>query len=289
MERKNDFLYLSFLLLFILITNFFIITLSRKNRKALLSEKAALLASRAKSDFLANMSHELRTPLNAIIGFSDIMVSGYLGKLNDKQKDRVNDINYCGHHLLSLINDILLFSKGEAGKIDLMPEEVKIRDLIKDSLRIFGEKHKNSKTLLDKKMQESPVVEMAELKDSLPILYVDKLKMKQVLLNLISNAVKFTAKNGSVTIDAKIDNEKNCYIIVSDNGIGMTEEEISISLSTFGQVYTKNANRGTGLGLPLSKMLVELHDGELIVESKKGVGTKISIKIPTARLIWSHL
>ena len=149
------------------------------------SEGAAILASQAKSEFLANMSHELRTPLNAIIGFSEMINSGYFGPLNAKQKERVHDINLCGSHLLQLINDILEFSKGEAGKLELVEERVDLSEIVEECTRIMSSKIKGKGIEL-----------VLENEPNLPLIWGDKRKIRQVLLNLISNAVKFTPEGG---------------------------------------------------------------------------------------------
>jgi signal transduction histidine kinase len=249
---------------------------------------AALFASQAKSDFLTNMSHELRTPLNAVIGFSDMMATGYLGQLNDKQKERINDISYCGQHLLSLINDILLFAKGEAGKIELFPEQIGIKELVADTLRIFGEKKRTVKNGLSGKESKLPEI-IVELPESIPDIFVDKRKIKQVLLNLISNSAKFTSSDGIIKITANTNTKGELLLEVSDTGVGMSEDEVKTSLTTFGQVHKDIANRGTGIGLPLSKMLVELHDGKFIIQSSKNIGTKVTILVPAYRILWSQV
>jgi len=275
-ERWTDVLFLSIFVAFILVVAFFVLSLERHMRRAQRSESSALLASQAKSDFLASMSHELRTPLNAIIGFSEMLEAGYFGQVNAKQKERVHDIHYCGTHLLELINDILDFSKGEAGKMELYIENVSISRLIKETTRIFADRSRKDEVNI-----------ICDVLDDLPAITVDKRKMKQILINLLSNAVKFTEANGTVEISAFIDDRKQFVLTVTDTGVGMAEEDIPKALSAFGQVHTDPIHGGTGLGLPLCKMLTELHGGELQVQSIKGVGTKISVILPSARVIWS--
>lgn len=284
-QLKSSVLYFSLFSLFIVISCVFLVLLLKQFYKAKESEKAAIYASQAKSDFLTNMSHELRTPLNAIIGFSDMITTGYLGQVNDKQKERISDISYCGQHLLSLINDILLFAKGEAGKIELFPEQCSIREIIDDSLRIFGEKKRMIKNVKENKIAEIVV----DVQEKIPDIFVDKRKFKQVILNLVSNSAKFTPNDGIIKITAYVNKKNELFIDVSDTGIGMTEEEIKTSVTTFGQVHKDVANRGTGIGLPLSKMLIELHEGKFLIQSSKNIGTKVSIIIPNYRILWSQV
>ena len=287
-EVGGTVLYFSFFVLFVIISCVFSVIMLKQFNKAKASEMAALFASQAKSDFLTNMSHELRTPLNAVIGFSDMMATGYLGQLNDKQKERINDISYCGQHLLSLINDILLFAKGEAGKIELFPEQIGIKELVADTLRIFGEKKRTVKNGLSGKESKLPEI-IVELPESIPDIFVDKRKIKQVLLNLISNSAKFTSSEGIIKITANTNTKGELLLEVSDTGVGMSEDEVKTSLTTFGQVHKDIANRGTGIGLPLSKMLVELHDGKFIIQSSKNIGTKVTILVPAYRILWSQV
>ena len=208
-----------------------------------------------------------------------------MGQLNDKQKERISDISYCGQHLLSLINDILLFAKGEAGKIELFPEQCSVREIVDDSLRIFGEKKRMIKNIKENKIAEIII----DIQEKIPDIYVDKRKFKQVILNLISNSAKFTPYDGIIKISAYVNKKNEVFIDVSDTGIGMTEEEIKTSITTFGQVHKDIANRGTGIGLPLSKMLIELHDGKFVIQSSKNVGTKVSIMLPNYRILWSQV
>ena len=278
--RLNDLIFLAMFALFVLVISIFAIAVAKQIQRVQRSERAAVMASQAKSDFLANMSHELRTPLNAIIGFSEMMEAGYFGNLNSKQKERIHDINYCGTHLLELINDILEFSKGEAGKIELREEKVSVPKLIKDTLRIFAERTKKDNITI-----------IYEPEDELPLIMADGRKIKQILLNLLSNAVKFTESGGTIEITCRPDEDNNMIITVTDTGIGMAEEDIPKALSAFGQVHKDiagtKASSGTGLGLPLCKMFAELHGGELQMQSILGVGTKVSVIIPSDRMITS--
>lgn len=274
-ERQKDVLLLIGFSLFIALLGSFAINTLRQVRRVERSEKTAVMASQAKSDFLANMSHELRTPLNAIIGFSEMLDSGYFGTLNAKQKERIHDIHMCGTHLLELINDILEFSKGAAGKLELKEDKVNISTLVTECTRFFTERAQKQK------------VDLVDIVPrDLPRLKADQRKIKQVLINLISNAVKFSHENGKVEISARMNEEGGIAIMVSDRGIGMAQEDIPKALSVFGQVHKDDGYEGTGLGLPLCKVFVELHDGRLKIESLKGVGTRVSIIMPKNRLIY---
>lgn len=255
------------------IFSLFLVLLSRQIARVQASENSAVLASQAKSEFLANMSHELRTPLNAIIGFSEMMNAGYFGPLNPKQKERVHDINLCGSHLLQLINDILEFSKGEAGKLELYEENFSMQQTILEAQRMMNEKFstKHIKLLMD-------------IDEYIPDVRADKRKLRQVLLNLLSNAMKFTPEGGLVKVSYKRDAGGNVHITVADNGIGMAEEDLPRALSVFGQVNRDKSHEGTGLGLPLCKMFAELHGGKLAIGSRLGEGTTVRISMPASRV-----
>jgi len=270
----NDVIFLAIFAMFVLVISFFAIAIAKQMGRVQRSEKAAVMASQAKSDFLANMSHELRTPLNAIIGFSEMLETGYFGRVNDKQKERVHDINFCGTHLLELINDILEFSKGEAGKIELRSEKISLPQIIKDTVRIFAEK-----------ANKDGIMITANVPDKFPSIMADERKIKQILMNLISNSVKFTNKNDSIEVACGIDAESNVFITTVDTGIGIPEEDIPKALSAFGQVHDDPAIGGTGLGLPLCKMFAELHGGYLLLQSIEGVGTKVTITLPASRVV----
>ena len=262
------------ILLFSLSLYFFAKSMLHKIAQAQKSEAAAVLASQAKSEFLANMSHELRTPLNAIIGFSEMMNSGYFGLLNPKQKERINDINLCGSHLLNLINDILEFSKGNAGKLELVEEKVVMRDIVEESIRMMNEK-----------IKEKHMKVIVDISEEIPDILGDKRKIRQILLNLFSNAIKFTPEDGTVKLSIKQDANHNINMTVSDTGIGIAEKDIPIALSVFGQVHRNYSLEGTGLGLPLCKMFAELHGGKLAIGSTVGEGTTVRVTFPSSRII----
>ena len=273
-SRMKDVGFLALFTIFGSILSFLAIAMARQIVRVEKSEGAAILASQAKSEFLANMSHELRTPLNAIIGFSEMINSGYFGPLNPKQKERIHDINLCGSHLLQLISDILEFSKGDAGKLELIEEKVDLPEIMNESVRIMSGKVK---------MKGIHIV--VAIEPNVPHLWGDKRKIRQVLINLLSNAVKFTPDNGAITLALRMDQHDNMNLIVADTGIGIAESDIAKALSVFGQVHRSKSHEGTGLGLPLCKMYAELHDGKLILTSKVGEGTTVRVIFPHQRMI----
>lgn len=220
--------------------------------------------------FFANMSHELRTPLNAIIGFSEMILSETYGKIaNSQYMEYIEDINNSGKHLLNMINDSLDFSKAEANKLVVENIEVDLNKIVTSSMRFVKPRADNSQIELITKLPKEHIVITADPK-----------RLKQVLLNLLTNAVKFTPAGGSVTLEVLVNSlERLVYVKVIDTGIGMSEKDIPKALTSFGQVDNK-ANRhyeGTGLGLPLTKKLVELINGELNITSQVGVGTIVTL------------
>ncbi|GEM_PF-2963304 len=248
------------------------VLLKLKNRRLF---EDAETASRAKSDFIANMSHELRTPLNAIIGFSEVMRAAPFGPLEAHYSDYVKDIEASGRHLLALINDILDLSKIEAGRMELREETVDLRDLVTSCI-----------ALLRPRAEQGGVRIEAHLPETLADLWIDPLKFKQVLINVMSNAVKFTAAGGCIDIRASIDDD-GLDLVIADTGIGMAPEQIGIAMQPFGQVDNRlsRSNAGTGLGLPLARRLIELHDGLLEIRSRPGQGTDVHIRLPAARVV----
>lgn len=273
-SRMKDIGFLALFTIFGSILSFFAIAMAKQIMRVEESEGAAILASQAKSEFLANMSHELRTPLNAIIGFSEMINSGYFGPLNAKQKERIHDINLCGSHLLQLISDILEFSKGDAGKLELVEEKVDMGEIVNESIRI-----------MNGKLKTKGIHSVVAIEPNLPILWGDKRKIRQVLINLLSNSVKFTPENGTITVAVRLDQHSNMNLIVADTGIGIAEGDISKALSVFGQVHRTKSHEGTGLGLPLCKMYAELHDGKLLLTSKLGEGTTVRVIFPHHRTL----
>jgi two-component system cell cycle sensor histidine kinase PleC len=251
-----------------------IITKQHEANVELASQAATAQAeSRDKSQFLANVSHELRTPLNAINGFSEIIMNERMGPLgNDKYVEYIKDINNSGTHLLSLINDILDYSKAEADKLELDIGDVDITKAIKNSIR-----------LVIPRAEQAGVTLLDEIPKEHFILKTDQKKLKQVMLNLLSNAVKFTPSGGSVTVTAWQNVvDESVTIEVKDTGIGIAAKDISRAMAPFGQVDSALSRKyeGTGLGLPLTKKFVELMGGTFSIASEVNVGTTITFVLP---------
>jgi two-component system cell cycle sensor histidine kinase PleC len=229
-------------------------------------------ANKAKSDFLALMSHELRTPLNAIIGFSELLHTEMFGALGHaRYKEYARDVHGAGRHLLALINDILDLSKAAAGHFELHCEEIVPADVIGECQRLTREK-----------AREAGLRFTCDLAPGLPNLAVDRLRFKQILLNLCSNAIKFTPEGGAVHVGARLLPDGRFMLEVRDTGVGMAPEQIPIALEPFRQIASPLArNReGTGLGLALVKSLVECHGGQLGIESAPNVGTTVKVLLP---------
>jgi PAS domain S-box-containing protein len=236
----------------------------------------ALSADRAKSEFLATMSHELRTPLNAIIGFSEAMMHEVMGPIGSaRYREYACDIHNSGQHLLELINSILDLSKLQARSMSLNEEVIDLGSVAAACVRLVRERASKSQVEL-----------RAALPPHLLLVRADELRLKQVLLNLLSNAVKFTPEGGTVAISA-LQDARGTEIVVADTGIGLTEEEIGLALQPFRQIDNSLGRRhqGTGLGLPLSKALVELHGGELRIDSSPGRGTRVTMVLPAERTV----
>jgi signal transduction histidine kinase len=225
-------------------------------------------ASRHKSEFLANMSHELRTPLNAIIGFSELLQDRLFGDLNDKQAEYLADIHASGHHLLALINDILDLSKIEAGRMELQVSCFALRDVLQ-----------NSTTLSRELATRRGVGVGLEVDPSIGIITADERMLKQVLFNLITNALKFTARGGHVDVTARGDGD-GVVVSVRDDGVGIAEADQARIFEEFQQVGTSHLQEGSGLGLALSRRFVELHGGRLFVESEPGKGSTFTFTVP---------
>lgn len=248
-----------------------------KQHEANLELTAAAAAAKAenqeKSQFLANISHELRTPLNAIIGFSDILKTEVIEPLQNETYSRyIADINSAGVHLLSLINDILDYSKAEAGKLEMEVAEINASKLVQSCLRLVEPRAEAGKVRLVDSMPKEPFV-----------LVNDGKKFKQILLNLLSNAVKFTPEGGQVLVTAWMNVGDDTFSFeVQDSGIGIAPKDISRAMSAFGQVDNSLQRRyeGTGLGLPLTKKFVELMGGKFVIVSEVNKGTKITITVP---------
>lgn len=243
-----------------------------------LAKEQADAANHAKSSFLANMSHELRTPLNAIIGFSEMMMKETFGPLgHEKYLEYMGDVHLSAKHLLEIINEVLDMSKIEAGRLEIHAQNIDLPALCDAVCRIVTSRVFSA----DIKIKQSH-------ENDIPMLYADPRLVRQILINLVTNAVKYSEKGG--TIDVKIIKEKNgsLSLIVQDEGEGIPQERIQEAMEPFGQIYdpTKSSNyQGTGLGLPLAKAMAEMHDGELSLQSEVGKGTKVTVTFPKERVI----
>ena len=248
--------------------------LSQLARKYEVAMTRAEAANQAKSEFLANMSHELRTPLNAINGFSEIMAGEMFGPLGDpKYKGYAADILKSGQHLLSLINDILDMAKIEAGKLTLHYETVSLKEVVEDAAR-----------LMRGRVEEAGLKLLVDAPD-LPHIDADHRGLKQVVLNLLSNAVKFTPEGGDIVVALSREDDQRVRVAVTDTGIGIAAEDLSRMAKPFEQVEGQHSKttQGTGLGLALTKSLIELHGGVLTLESEPGRGTTVSFDLPIRR------
>ncbi|MBK5277141.1 MAG: PAS domain S-box protein, partial [Desulfuromonadales bacterium] len=249
--------------------------LQEKNIELESARSVAEKTNLTKSDFLANMSHELRTPLNSVIGFSEVLQDQMFGPINDKQQEYVNNILTSGRHLLSLINDILDLSKVESGKMELELSTFMLRELLDASMMMLREKA--LKGGIELHLELAPEADVR--------IVADLRKLKQILFNLLSNAVKFTSTAGAVNVSAVRDGDF-IEITVADTGIGIREEDIPKLFQAFTQlesVYTKGFE-GTGLGLALTRQLVELHGGRIWMESEFGKGSRFSFTIPLTQM-----
>ena len=256
-------------------------TLLKQNEELGKAKKDAESASIAKSNFLANISHELRTPLNAIIGFSSVFKEQLFGKLgSEKYMEYANDINNAGVHLLDIINDILDLSKAESGKMVMVFEKF---DMERAIAKCFS--------IMEKRAQEGGIALIKNIPENMPYIVADRVRFAQILLNILSNAIKFTSQGGSVSITVLPEMRHGIitdFIIkIKDTGIGIARENISRVFQSFDQVDS-GLNRkynGTGLGLPLTRNLVELHHGKIFIESDSGQGTEVTLHFladPTA-------
>jgi PAS domain S-box-containing protein len=235
-------------------------------------------ANRAKSQFLANMSHELRTPLNAVIGFAEIIKDELLGAINEpRYRDYATDIHHSGKALLNLINDILDMTRVEAGTYQL-------REDVCDVAKIVG----NAADLVRKLALQSELNVCLDVPDDMPFLFADERCVRQVVVNFLSNGIKFTPKGGNVVVRARLEPDGAVAIIVADTGIGMAQDDIPNALSPFRQLESSHGRKyeGTGLGLSLTKAMLELHEGTLHVDSKLGAGTTVTARFPSRRTIY---
>ena len=234
-------------------------------------------ANHAKSEFLAVMSHELRTPLNAIIGFSDIIKDEMFGSVGQEQyKDYANDINSSGRHLLGIINDILDLSKADVGHLAIEESEFYLNDLVDQSFRMVIDRASEEGIKLAATMPETPILVIGDVR-----------RLKQALINLLTNSIKFTPRDGSINVSVEITEVGTCCIRVSDTGIGIPADQIDAVMEPFVQVENAQTRQfgGTGLGLPLVKKLTELHGGRLTINSTVNSGTEVCMSLPQSRIL----
>lgn len=251
--------------------------IQQRTEEIRLAKDEAETANRTKSEFLANMSHELRTPLNAIIGFSQMMSDEVFGKIdNPKYVEYADDIRISAHHLLAVIGDILDLSKIEAlqGAVDIEESEFDVSAVLNEAIMI-----------LEPKIAKENQTIGAHAADSMPLLYADARLLRQIVINLLSNANKYSPDGGRVIVRAGVDDFDRISIAVEDNGMGIAQDDIPRALEPFGQVRHSShlSHEGTGIGLPLSKRLMELHGGALSIRSELGKGTTVALVFPRER------
>src|SRR6266478_4783304 len=248
----------------------------RRNQERLIAARdAAEAASRSKSEFLANMSHELRTPLNAIIGFSGMMSDRMFGPINDKYSEYAAVIGDSGRHLLAIITDILDLAQADADKLMLAEERVNLSEVVELGSSIVRDMARRAQ-----------IDFRTEIEGPLPTVVGDPAKLTQILVNLLSNAIKFTEPGGKVRLKVAQPTQRGVTFRVEDTGIGMSAEQIPIALTPFGQIESGLTRKrdGVGLGLPLTKRLVELNGGTIEIDSEPGKGTVVSAHLPEERL-----
>ena len=237
----------------------------------------ATIANRAKSEFLAHMSHELRSPLNAIIGFTEVMTARMFGAVQPtRYREYVEDIHASGVHLLAVINDLLDLSKAESGRMELNETTVSIEEAATSAMRLVRER-----------AYEATVRMMLEVPSTLPHLRADERMIKQIILNLLTNSVRFTQPGGAVAVNACIDGEGRLSLSIIDDGVGIDAADIPKVLEAYGQadIARSRSSEGTGLGLPLVKSMAELHGAGIEIDSALGQGTTVTIRFPAERLV----
>jgi two-component system, cell cycle sensor histidine kinase PleC len=251
--------------------------ISRRRTESALRAAAieSATANRAKSEFLANMSHELRTPLNAVIGFGELIQHlAHERRSAGKPREYAGYISEAGKHLLDVINDILNISHIESGKFSLKLRAVDVREIVESSM-----------LLAQRRMTEKRQTVEVRVPENLPPVLADELRLKQVLINLVSNAAKFTDEGGRLCVSAVPEGNKAIAIAVEDNGCGMTPEQIERAVQPFTQIHSTVNRReeGTGLGLTIAKALVMRHRGKFRIVSTPNVGTTVTFTLPVAR------
>ncbi|MCC3245362.1 HAMP domain-containing histidine kinase [Methylocystis sp. WRRC1] len=247
----------------------------RRNDELEAARVAAEHASAAKSDFLARVSHEIRTPLNAIIGFAEVMMEERFGPIgSERYKEYLKDVHASGTHVLSLVNDLLDLSKIEAGKLELSFERVDANAIISECVSI-----------MQTQANQGRVVVRLALAQRLPPIRADERSLKQILLNLLSNAVKFNEPGGQVIVSTALTEAGYVVIRVKDTGVGMSDDEVETALEPFKQIATSRKVRGTGLGLPLTKALIEANHASFTIKSRKNEGTLIEVAFPPPQVL----
>ncbi|HIJ43261.1 MAG: ATP-binding protein [Rhodospirillales bacterium] len=281
-ERSRTFLYGMLVVLVLVcgtIAYFMVGRVRRAENRILEAMNEAKVANQAKSEFLASMSHDLRTPLNAIMGFAEMMEVKTFGPLGDPHyEEYAKDIHNGGNLLVSLIDDILDISKIEAGKYELDEETLDVSMIVQSSVKMIAT------------LAEARKLHLAtDMEPNLPMLLGDKRAITQILNNLLSNAVKFTPADGKVTVSAKLDGDGSINVLVADTGEGMSSHDIAKALNPFEQADSVHARRheGTGLGLCLCQKLIRLHDGDIMLQSKAGKGTTVTLHFPPERTVVS--
>jgi signal transduction histidine kinase len=231
--------------------------------------------SRGKSEFLANLSHELRTPLNAIVGFAEIFESEAYGPLgNARYRDYSGHIHRSARHMLDLVNDTLDLSRAEVGRLDLIESEISVGQTIETCAR-----------MLSRQAEQAGIAISQSVEPALPRLRSDERRVRQIFLNLLSNAIKFTPSGGRVEVGARRHADGGMVVTVADSGIGIAEGDVEKALTPFTRLESGRLHHyeGAGIGLSLTRFLVELHGGQLTIDSEVGLGTRVSLHFPPSR------